>query len=58
MDTIFLHSIATVLAAAAFLSVCIWAYSGKRKADFDQAAQLPFADDQHSQHSHAGEARE
>ncbi len=29
----------------AFFGVCIWAYSKKRKSDFDEAANLPFADD-------------
>ena len=34
-----------VLAFIAFLAVCIWAYSSKRKAGFEEAANLPFADD-------------
>jgi cytochrome c oxidase cbb3-type subunit 4 len=45
MDINFLRSIATVLAALAFIGVCVWAYGSKRKAGFDEAAQLPFADD-------------
>lgn len=45
MDVIFLHSVATVFAATAFTGICVWAYSGRRKADFEQAAHLPFADD-------------
>lgn len=40
-----LRAIGSVLAPIAFLGVAAWAYSGKRKADFDAAAQLPFADD-------------
>jgi cytochrome c oxidase cbb3-type subunit IV len=47
MDIGTLHSIATVLVAVAFTSICLWAYSGKRKAQFDEAANLPFADDEH-----------
>jgi len=35
-----------------FIGICIWAWSGKRKADFDEAANLPFADEHldHSEH--------
>jgi cytochrome c oxidase cbb3-type subunit 4 len=29
----------------AFVGVWIWAWSGKRKRAFDEAAHLPFADD-------------
>jgi len=31
---------------AAFLGVCWWAYRGDKKADFEQAANLPFADEE------------
>ncbi len=37
--------IGTLLAFIAFISVCVWAWSDKRKARFDEAAQLPFADE-------------
>ena len=37
--------IATLLAFAAFIGVCVWAWSDRRKAQFDEAAQLPFADE-------------
>jgi len=56
MDINFLRGIATVLMALAFLGICVWAYSGKRKAGFEEAAQLPFADDDLAQKSEA-EAR-
>ena len=39
--------IATLLALLAFLGVCVWAWSDRRKAGFDEAAQLPFADEPH-----------
>ncbi|ARN74745.1 cbb3-type cytochrome oxidase subunit 3 [Oceanicoccus sagamiensis] len=45
MDINTLRGLATVFAMIAFIGVCIWAYSKKRKADFDEAANLPFADD-------------
>jgi cytochrome c oxidase cbb3-type subunit 4 len=31
---------------AAFIAVCIWAWSSKNKPRFDEAAQLPFMDDE------------
>jgi cytochrome c oxidase cbb3-type subunit 4 len=40
-----LQGIGTILAMIAFIGVCWWAYGGKRKARFDEAAMLPFADD-------------
>ena len=45
MDRGDLLGIATILAMIAFLGVCVWAWSGKRKQRFDEAANLPFADD-------------
>lgn len=37
--------IITVLAFATFAGIVAWAYSSKRKAAFDEAAQMPFAED-------------
>lgn len=45
MDAHVLHTIYTVLMFICFIGICIWAYSGKRKADFEEAANLPFADE-------------
>ena len=41
-----LRSIITVLAFAAFVGVVAWAYSRRRKRDFEHAASLPFVDDE------------
>ena len=41
-----LHSIFTVILFVAFVAFVIWAYSKKRKADFDNAANLVFDDEQ------------
>lgn len=41
-----LRGIATLLIMIAFIGVCIWAYSSKRKARFEEAAQLPFSDEE------------
>jgi cytochrome c oxidase cbb3-type subunit 4 len=40
-----LRSLVTVAAFVAFLGVIVWAYSRRRKRDFDEASQLPFADE-------------
>ncbi|WP_067522279.1 CcoQ/FixQ family Cbb3-type cytochrome c oxidase assembly chaperone [Endozoicomonas ascidiicola] len=45
MDINTIRGLATVVALIAMLSVIIWAYSSKRKGEFDEAASLPFADD-------------
>ena len=38
-------SIWTIVVMITFLGIVVWAYSGKRKAAFDEAARLPFDDD-------------
>jgi len=40
-----LRSIVTVLAFLAFAGIVWWAYSGHRKAAYEEAAQLPLDDD-------------
>lgn len=45
MDINDLRTIITVLAFLCFLGICVWAYSRHAKAGFEEAAQLPFTDD-------------
>ena len=45
MDINTLRGLATLFVLIAFVGICLWAYSSKRKKDFSEAAQLPFADD-------------
>ena len=45
MDINDLRSVSTLLAFVAFLAIVAWAYSGKRKSAFDEAAALPLNDD-------------
>ncbi|MBU3672069.1 MAG: cbb3-type cytochrome c oxidase subunit 3 [Sinobacteraceae bacterium] len=40
-----LRGLATLLAMLAFVGVCVWAYSRKRRSRFDAAAQLPLEED-------------
>lgn len=46
MDTNDLRAAFTVLTLVTFVAIVWWAYSGKRKQAFDEAAQLPFTDDE------------
>tara|TARA_R110001592_G_scaffold83616_2_gene247636 strand:- start:17928 stop:18095 length:168 start_codon:yes stop_codon:yes gene_type:complete len=48
MDQGTLQGIGTILAIIAFLGVCWWAFSSHKKKDFEEAAQLPFSDEQES----------
>jgi cytochrome c oxidase cbb3-type subunit 4 len=45
MDINTLRSIVTVLAFVAFLGICAWAWSSRKKSDFEEAAHLPFQDE-------------
>ena len=45
MDIGTFRGILTGILLIAFLGLVAWAYSSRRKREFDQAAQLPFADD-------------
>ncbi len=40
-----LQSVWTIVVLVIFLGIVAWAYSGKRKKDFDEAAGLPFRHD-------------
>ena len=52
MDINDFRALATVLTLLAFIGVCLWAYSCKRKSSFEDAAQLPFADDDIADEAH------
>ncbi|MBD9398043.1 cbb3-type cytochrome oxidase subunit 3 [Pseudomonas sp. PDM11] len=41
-----IRGIGTAVVFIAFVAVVLWAYSSKRKSSFDEAANLPFADEQ------------
>ncbi len=45
MDFGIIHSIWTVVLFVSFIGIVIWAYSKRRKAAFDEAANLVFADE-------------
>jgi cytochrome c oxidase cbb3-type subunit 4 len=45
MDIGSLRALITVILFVAFISLWIWAWSSKRRADFEQAARLPLDED-------------
>ena len=45
MDINDFRSILTVLGLTCFLGICYWAYSKGARAGFEEAALLPFTDD-------------
>ncbi|MFP4138500.1 MAG: cbb3-type cytochrome oxidase subunit 3 [Halomonas sp.] len=45
MDSGTVSGIVTGILIVAFIGITVWAYSKRRKPDFDEAANLPFADD-------------
>lgn len=49
MDINDLRGLSTLFLFIAFIGLCFWAYSKKRKRAFDEAANLPFADEELNQ---------
>lgn len=45
-DQNILRSVLTVLGLVCFLAIALWAYSRGARAGFDEAAQLPFTEDE------------
>ena len=40
-----MHSIWTILVFIVFIGIVIWAYSGRRKKDFDEASRMALDDE-------------
>jgi cytochrome c oxidase cbb3-type subunit 4 len=45
MNLAMVHAIWTIVVMVLFIGIVFWAWSGKNKARFDAAAQLPFDED-------------
>ena len=45
MDINVLRGLLTAVILFAFLGLCVWAWSSRRKADFDASAALPLEED-------------
>jgi len=46
MDYSLIQSIWTIVVLVLFIGIVIWAWSGKRKERFEEAANIPFAEDE------------
>ncbi len=45
MDQNEMRAVITAISLIAFLAIAFWAYSRRNKSRFDEASQIPFADD-------------
>jgi len=45
MDITDLRGISAIMVMVGFIGLVFWAYSKRQKASFDEAANLPFADE-------------
>jgi cytochrome c oxidase cbb3-type subunit 4 len=50
MDMGTIRGLGTVVVMVAFIGLALWVYSPRRKAEFDDARLLPFADEPHPPH--------
>ncbi|MEJ2214567.1 MAG: cbb3-type cytochrome c oxidase subunit 3 [Gammaproteobacteria bacterium] len=55
MDINDFRSLQTVVAFVAFVGIVIWAWGKRRKKPFDDAANLPFADEEQHKSTVKGE---
>jgi cytochrome c oxidase cbb3-type subunit 4 len=46
-----MRGVSTILVMVAFLGIAWWAFSPSRRKKFDDAADLPFADEEHHDRS-------
>ena len=45
MDLTLIQSVWTIVVMVVFIGIVIWAWSGKRKQRFEDAANIPFTED-------------
>jgi cytochrome c oxidase cbb3-type subunit 4 len=57
MDINDFRGLSTLFLMIAFIGLCFWAYSKKRKTSFDEAANIPFADEELNQRTLQEEGR-
>lgn len=55
MDANTLRGLSTIAMMVMFGVIVYWAYSGRQKKRFDEAANLPFADDDVAEKSNGGD---
>lgn len=57
MDINLLRSIVTVATFLVFIGIVVWAWSSRNAKSFDEAAQLPFEQDEDVQRPGTGQGR-
>ena len=57
MDIGMIRGLGTVVVLVAFVGLALWVFNPRRKKDFDEATQLPFADDPQAR-QHVEQAQE
>ena len=57
MDINTLRSIVTVATFLVFIGIVVWAWSSRNAKSFDEAAQLPFEQDEDMQRSRVAQGR-
>jgi cytochrome c oxidase cbb3-type subunit 4 len=55
MDINDLRGLSTLFLMIAFIGLCFWAYSSKRKVSFKEAANMPFADEDEDINQHSAQ---
>ncbi len=45
-------TVSTIMVMITFIAIVIWAWSGKRKKDFDEAARLPLDENLNRENNH------
>ena len=45
MDYSLIQAVWTIVVMVLFVGIVLWAYSGKRRQHFEEAAQIPFIED-------------
>ena len=54
MSFSFIQALWSIVVMITFLGIVFWAYSRKRKDDFDEAARVPFEDESEYQKTRTG----
>ena len=49
------HGLLTLVLLIMFIGIVVWAFSSRRKKDFEEAARLPFEDETPAEHNGTGE---
>lgn len=56
MSATLIHEILTALLLVVFIGIVVWAWSKRRRRDFQEAARIPLEDNEHERR--AGERRD